>query len=706
MKKVIKRIVSILLASTSLFSLVACKDDSSSSSSSQGNVPQTPAQSEKEFAVAKNANGETIMVTEDGKSDYVIVVPDDFDVYEDVGARELQSYLAQSTGANLPIIKKSEVSTEHTKYIYIGDAAGKAETVTYAKYGEDDAYVDVDGESVYLTGASGYGHLNAVYQFLHYEIDWEAYAADEVFFNTVEDLALLDFDGHEYHTFSEHRQIKFGTLSGAANLYKATRMGAIQASHAGGTTLDGVLFGLWGHSIQGLGLEADEKVVIEQVHGEELAKAVAEQLPARLEAKKAQFVEANGTEPDEAQVEKWTTTITQEIREETIVANSWYWFSSGQLCLSKQEIADTVTEKIKAKLLATPKVGYIVLGAKDANGVCECDYCKKNLEKCKTYGGVFINFMNMISENLEEEGFFEKNPQVNKNVKFMSLNYKGYVWAPVDTDANGNVTKTYVKARDNVGVFLCPIDGCWSHSLDDATCERNVKQYSNMKQWTTVSDTMGVWLYFANYRNYFTFVNNWGGFRGWSRALKECSVDYIFCDGIKNTKSTFTELRQYLISKYWVDPEYADVDTLVNDFMVHYYKGASKEMLAFWEALRLHTTAQQAKSGITCTACYDDKGEFQYQTKEWWSWETLNRLLGYVQKAYDAVDNSAMSDADKELIRLRILVEEVSVRYWKYTYHAGYYTEKELQEEKEFLRESCLKLPFEQESEYGEINFK
>ncbi len=706
MKKVLKRIVSILIASTSLFSVVACKDDSSNASSSQNNVPQKPTQAEKEFSVAKTANGETIMITEDGKSDYVIVVPDEFTVYEDVAARELQLYLTESTGAVLPIIKKSEASSEHTKYIYIGGAAGKSETVTYAKYGEDDAYVDHDGETVYLTGAAGYGHVNAVYEFLRHEIDWEAYAADEVSYDTVEDLPLLDFNDYTYETFSEFRQIKFGTLSGAANLYNATRMGAIQASHAGGTTLGGVLFGLWGHSIQGLGIEKQEKAGIEAAHGEELAQAVAEKLPARLEEKISQFVEANNTEPDEAQIEKWTMTLTEEIRDETIQANSWYWFSSGQLCLSKPEIVACMTEIVKAQLLLTPTVGYLVFGGKDANSLCECDYCKAKLEVCGTYGGIFIDFLNEVSKKLEEEKFFENNPQVNVNVKFMSLNYKGYVWAPVATDAKGNVTKTYVTARDNVGVFLCPIDGCWSHSLDDATCPKNVIQYENMKQWSTISDTMGVWLYFANYRNYFTFVNNWGGFRGWSRVLKECGVDYIFCDAVKNTKSTFGELRQYLISKYWVDPDYADVDTLVNDFMIHYYKGASKEMLAFWEALRLHTTAQQAKSGITCTACYDDKGEFQYQTKEGWSWETLNRLLGYVEAAYDAVDNSAMSEADKELIRHRILIEEVSVRYWKYTYHADYYTEQELAEEVRFLNEACAKLPVEQESEYDEINIK
>jgi hypothetical protein len=706
MRKTVKRIVSILIASVSLFSVVACKNDSTDSDSSSEYIPELPTYgSDKEFAVAKTANGDAIMLTQDGTSEYSIVIPDEFSVYEDVAARELQTYLCESTGALLPIVKKSEVAEGQTKYIYIGGAVGKSTTITYAEYGEDDAYLDRDGESVYLTGASGYGHVNAVYEFLRHEIEWEAYAADEVSYDTVEDLPLLDFDDYKYETFSEFRQIKFGTLSGAANLYNATRMGAIQASHAGGTTLDGVLFGMWGHSIQGLGIEKEEKAGIEAAHGEELAAAVAAQLPARLEAKRAQFVEANGEEPDAEQIAKWEATITTEIRDETIQANSWYWFSSGQLCLSKPEIVNCMTNKVKEQLLRTPKVSYLVFGGKDAASLCECDYCKANLEKCGTYGGIFINFLNEVSKQLEEERFFEENPQVNANVILMSLNYKGYVWAPVDTDANGNVTKTYVTARDNVGVFLCPIDGCWSHSLDDPECELNVKQYENMKQWSTISDKMGVWLYYANYRNYFTFVNNWGGFRGWSRVLKECGVDYIFCDAIKNTKSTFTELRQYLISKYWTDPEYAEVDTLVNDFMVHYYKAASEEMLAFWEALRLHTTAQQAKSGITCTHCYDDKGEFQYQEKKWWSWETLNKLLEYVYAAYDAVDNSAMSDADKELIRHRILIEEVSLRYWKYTYHAAYYTEKELAEEVKFLRESCKKLPVEQESEYGEINF-
>ena len=59
MRKTFKRIVSILIAGVSAFSVVACKNDSSDSDSSSEYIPELPTySSDKEFAVATTANGD------------------------------------------------------------------------------------------------------------------------------------------------------------------------------------------------------------------------------------------------------------------------------------------------------------------------------------------------------------------------------------------------------------------------------------------------------------------------------------------------------------------------------------------------------------------------------------------------------------------------------------------------------------------------
>lgn len=629
--KIAFRILSCITASVFLGILAAgCASDSDNA-----NGPATPET--YELQAATDAQGNKIMLASGAKSDYKIVLPTDADAYETFAVQELQLFLTMSTGATLPVITDEGISYDNTQsYISVGNTSLNNLSLTRDEYGASGGIVDVDGNLVILAGAEGYGTINAVYQFMHYEIGWEVYATDEVYYETKEEVELLNFQDHKYIPITDYRYAWYKNLFGPSNQTAATRMGFVMGSWRGGSSFDGFLFADFLHNLKTLVPTSDPTV---------------------------------GSD----------------------------WFQGGNLCLSRPEIEDYVTEVVKKLLLTNPKSEYLMLGNGDNAGACNCDSCKEALKTCGTQGGISIRFLNHIVENLEEERFFEQNPQVNPDVEFMFLNYQAYVEAPVD--AAGNVL---VEAKEHVGAFVCLIAACQGHALDDPDCPINASQLNIIQNWSKITDTIGSYLYWCNYKDYFTYYNNWAAIQTWARTFEELDVKYYYAQCVDNDYSPLGGLRQYLMSKYLATPDCGDFETLTRDFIEHYYKGAETEMYDYYQAIRQHTTAMQHAAGSSCVNCYDN-GDIKYTDGKWWSVPTIERLLAMLDKAYDALDQSEYPAEKKEEYRKRILIEETTLRFYRYRFHAATYTDAELLEEKAFLRNAFETLGCARSDEYGDL---
>ncbi len=623
------------------------------------------------FDVVKDSNGEDVYIVENGTSDYKIVVPNETNMYEDLASSDLQLFIWQSTGVTLPIEKLSAVNTAEGKYIFIGRATGKESVVTIETYGENGAYIDVENENVYLTGAKGYGITNSVYQFLKYEINWKIYAYDEIYFEPTEKLPLLNFQDYRYKPFYNYATWRSQYAFGYDNRSSAARMGQLQATHKGGSTLEGTLYSEYLSNLHKLVTSTVAQQKMLELHGDELNELVEARL-AELDV-------------SDAQKEEWRPRVESDI----ISEKGWSWFGNGHLCLSKPEVREYVTEIVKNSLINEPNAEYLQLGNPDAMGACSCIYCVEKLKTCLTHGGIAIDFMNEISLNLEEDKFFEKHPEVNPNVKLEFLNYLSFEEPPVDAEG-----RVYVTARDNVSVYWCPISACYSHALDDPNCTVNAKDFKNLVGWSKVTKNLGVYVYGCNYRDYYTFFNNWGHLQTWAEAYRKYNIKYIsYHAPTEFDHAPFDRLRHYLFNTYIDDANAPDFDTVAKDFINHYYKVAADYMWEYYEALRQQVTMVNYATGYECSKCFDDKNAGAHYTDEdWWPWELLNDILDIIYKAYDSVDNSNLTIEEKIKLKDRILGEEVALRYWKYIYHPGYYTKTELEAEKQYLIEMSAKL--------------
>ena len=108
------------------------------------------------------------VLARDGKSDYVIVVPENPSAVETTAAKELQSHLEQVTGAKLEILAEDKTPAEG-KQILVGACKRLAQLVPDVKLdklGYDGIVIKTVGDNLVLAGHPKRGTLYAVYSFL------------------------------------------------------------------------------------------------------------------------------------------------------------------------------------------------------------------------------------------------------------------------------------------------------------------------------------------------------------------------------------------------------------------------------------------------------------------------------------------------------------------------------------------------------------
>ena len=343
MKRMIKIISCLLATMMTLSFIAACKDDENETQTIV--VPET---GKATFANALDENGKEIMLVENGKSDYTIVIPEIKTVYEDYASKEVQRFISESTGCTLPIVYDTGLSTSTDNcYISIGNTSLFSGVLSVDEYGESGGMIDVENKTVFLNGAKGYGILNATYKFLNYEIGFKAYAIDEVVWETKSKVNLLAFDEYKYLPASDYLMFQYRGYSNGSAVYDAARLGLSSAAD-GGYTIDGKMYAAFLHNLPSKIVPPASTIGYDMIRKYK-ATEIAQYVEENLDAKIAEFKEENdGAEPTEEDIAQIKADLDLEwVKEEK---STWY---NGNLCLSRPEIVETVTEFIVPFLTET-----------------------------------------------------------------------------------------------------------------------------------------------------------------------------------------------------------------------------------------------------------------------------------------------------------------------------------------------------------------
>lgn len=117
--------------------------------------------------------GNRTVIVENGQSRWVIAIAPNADCCEQFAANELQRYIAEITGAKLPVMESTTVQTDLQSLILLGKGASSAHTpehfraISWDQLGSDGYIIEsISSSKLLLAGGTSRGTLYSVYHFL------------------------------------------------------------------------------------------------------------------------------------------------------------------------------------------------------------------------------------------------------------------------------------------------------------------------------------------------------------------------------------------------------------------------------------------------------------------------------------------------------------------------------------------------------------
>ena len=371
-----KKLLSILLATVLLSSVAAmsaCGDGSTGSAPSS--TPTPPASSANSSSVENSSSSEdssssvdsssdsssyfpeipveterfedsTITFCENGTSSYRVLKPTGASAALEWAVNELITYVEKATGAKLKAVDEATLTTAEatttSHFISIGETElfkKTGTTVTQAELTTDGYKIINQDNTVFICGPTDWGTSFGALEFLHHQVGYEAYTADEIVYETSDVLMLKDFG-----TYIDIPAFEGRSMDGIANYDYNT------AHH-------NRLVGVYGS-------------------GE-----------ARFGGNKRKH---------------WIPGPDHTIHAILPEAKYGHLYNpSQQMCFSNEEVFDAMYENLIRLIQENPE-GYIVnIGAEDGKTYCACETCAGQTAKYGI-SGYFIRYLNRLITKIEE----------------------------------------------------------------------------------------------------------------------------------------------------------------------------------------------------------------------------------------------------------------------------------------------------------------
>lgn len=310
---------------------------------------------------------------------------------------------------------------------------------------------------------------------------------------------------------------------------------------------------------------------------------------------------------------------------------------SEQLCLSNEDVYNLVLSEVMALLKERhdPQKSLQLISLTQGDSgedakMCQCKNCKAIDEANGSHAGTMITFVNRIAKQVKAAGY--------DNVAIDTFAYRYTRKAP-----------SKVVPDSNVIVRLCTIECCFSHALDDESCEKNASLMADLYEWSKICQRIYVWDYATNYAHTLGIFPDFGVLQRNIQVFYENNVVGLYEEGnyyMSACDGEFGELRAYLLSKLMQNP-YLDYDACMNEFLKAYYgKG--------WQNIRqfIDMTVQKPVPDGGHLGIYVPMAE------------TLGFDSADIEKA-DSLWENAKREAETEVHLKNIQRSEICWRYWK-----------------------------------------
>lgn len=300
------------------------------------------------FIVA-TSHAQPLLLAENGRSSYTIIIPQEASPSERYAAEELQRWLKESSGAELPI--RTDADSMVQEAILLGRNRQVEQlhpAIDWSALGEEGYAMVTQGRRLILAGVGERATLYAVYDFLDQFLGCRWYTPEVCHIPKTKRIKVQP--PHQIKKPAlDYRVVGWPSVADGdwAARNHLNHGAPLQAKHGGG-----LMFAGGGHSFYTL-LPPDRYF---NEHPEYYAE-----ISGRRSAQK--------TQP----------------------------------CLTNPDVIRIVTQSVRQALLQNPAIKNYWIGQEDWGGWCECVNCQAITEREGSVAGLLIHFINQVAGQIEAE---------------------------------------------------------------------------------------------------------------------------------------------------------------------------------------------------------------------------------------------------------------------------------------------------------------
>lgn len=279
---------------------------------------------------------------------------------EKYAAKEFQRWYKSATGISLPI-KTIKEYPEEGKFIFLGDTkelkgfSNKDDTISF---GSEDLFIDINLNSIIITGGRPRGTLYGVYSFFERYLDIKFLTPEHTYIPKLKNRLVAVPENFTYHPPLQFRLSYYGeTLRNPDFAVRLRNNKQINGDKFEDLELNTKL-GRVNHSF------------LRQIPGSKYGTDHPEY-----------FALHDG-------VRKYNTEVSE---------------NDVQPCLSNSEVLKIVTQSVLDELKENPGQIFVKVAQNDNDNFCECPSCKAIDKKEGSHSGSLIKFVNAVADKVAEK---------------------------------------------------------------------------------------------------------------------------------------------------------------------------------------------------------------------------------------------------------------------------------------------------------------
>lgn len=232
-----------------------------------------------------------------------------------------------------------------------------------------------------------------------------------------------------------------------------------------------------------------------------------------------------------------------------------------QVCWSNPEVFEIMKENLRQAMLLQPDRNWWSVSQNDNPTYCQCDKCMALIDKEESPAAPIIVFVNKMARAFP-----------NKLISTLAYIY------------SRKCPKT-LKPEKNVQIMLCTIEANRNITIEEEKAKDPKNSFANdLENWAKVSQNIFLWDYECDFAYYMCPFPNIHVLQPNIKYFVKNGANMQFQQANCNKGHEFAELKNYLLAKLLWNPE-VNQDSIINDFMHHYYGKAAKKVRQYMDSL-------------------------------------------------------------------------------------------------------------------------